>query len=472
MKKLFSLFMIFLVLFSIPLAIADEDDDSDDLDSDSRIEIRSETKSDNSGSSSEVRSESKSETEIKSKDGSVETKTRLRLDVINNRERIIEEFEERTRDLPEEARIRIKTVVDRRLEKLDEFIEIKQKNEFKDFKEELEFRARVLNKQELKLAEDRLEKARERFEEARERHLEAREKFLQSKKDKDECTENCDEVKQELIVSAKAHLSNSADAIIAHLNRVKERIQSSEELTEEQINEFVSAIDAKISVIGEAKVELEAATTGREVAAASKKINAAWKDSRLKINTISNTQINSRVGGIVLKSKKLETRLENVVNKLEENGTDTTEIQSLIDEFNAKVDGAQLKFEEAHKISLEAETGSIERAKELVKESKELLKEANEILREIVKKIKESNGEDELEETEDEDDEDEREIEVEIENGRAKVEIDINGQETEFELETTNLDDIVEEISLRTGLTKEEINVIMKLEVEDDDEED
>lgn len=65
--------------------------------------------------------------------------------------------------------------------------------------------------------------------------------------------------------------------------------------------------------------------------------------------------------------------------------------------------------------------------------------------------------------------EDESEIEVEIENGIAKVKIEINDSKWRFILETTDLDEVIDEIAFRTGLSAEEINEIIEVEYEDDD---
>ncbi|MCH8907767.1 MAG: hypothetical protein IH840_11815 [Candidatus Heimdallarchaeota archaeon] len=61
--------------------------------------------------------------------------------------------------------------------------------------------------------------------------------------------------------------------------------------------------------------------------------------------------------------------------------------------------------------------------------------------------------------------EDENEVFVEIEDGKAKVEIVIVSAEWEFELDTVDLDTIINEISSRTGLSIEEINAIIEVEI-------
>ena len=66
------------------------------------------------------------------------------------------------------------------------------------------------------------------------------------------------------------------------------------------------------------------------------------------------------------------------------------------------------------------------------------------------------------------DDDEELEIEVEIKDGVADIEVEIGDLEWDFELETTDLDIIVNEISERTGLSNEEINSIIEIEIKEE----
>lgn len=68
--------------------------------------------------------------------------------------------------------------------------------------------------------------------------------------------------------------------------------------------------------------------------------------------------------------------------------------------------------------------------------------------------------------------EDEIEIEVEIEGNLTKVELNLNATRREFVLNTTDTDDIIREISNRTGLSVQEVTALAEFKNEDDDRED
>jgi len=116
--------------------------------------------------------------------------------------------------------------------------------------------------------------------------------------------------------------------------------------------------------------------------------------------------------------------------------------QDLINQFNSLLEQAIAQFEQ----------GNFMESRKLAKQAEKLLDE------------EEGEIEEELEE-------EENEIEVEIEEGKTKVEVEIGGAELEFELDTTDLDAIVNEISARTGLSSEEINAIIEVEIEEEEEE-
>ncbi|MCH6586343.1 MAG: hypothetical protein IH792_04875, partial [Thaumarchaeota archaeon] len=67
---------------------------------------------------------------------------------------------------------------------------------------------------------------------------------------------------------------------------------------------------------------------------------------------------------------------------------------------------------------------------------------------------------------------DKQKIKVEIEDGEAEVEIKINGIESELELDTNDLDEILTLIQTITGLSESEIKDIWEIKIEDDDDKD
>ncbi|MBU2640170.1 MAG: hypothetical protein KKG75_05720 [Nanoarchaeota archaeon] len=112
--------------------------------------------------------------------------------------------------------------------------------------------------------------------------------------------------------------------------------------------------------------------------------------------------------------------------------------QDLINQFNLLLGQATNEFEQSNFIE----------ARKLAKQAEKLLDE------------REENQEGE----------NEKEIEIEIEEGKSKVKVKIGKEKLKFELNTIDLDVIINEISSRTGLSKEEINRIMEVKFEEEEE--
>lgn len=64
----------------------------------------------------------------------------------------------------------------------------------------------------------------------------------------------------------------------------------------------------------------------------------------------------------------------------------------------------------------------------------------------------------------------EREIEVEVEDGIAKIKVKVGDLKLRYRLNTTNREEIVADISSKTGLPPDEISTIMEFEVEEAEE--
>ncbi|MEM4244882.1 MAG: hypothetical protein QW404_02765 [Candidatus Nanoarchaeia archaeon] len=325
----------------------------------------------------------------------------LPLSLAKEQERNTERLQERLQEIEEE-----------RIERMEQ---LQQQTGWAKYNQSLGFKARVLNRIQIENARMNFIRARERFQLAKINLEQAKLRFRERQEIRKQCKAgDCNVTDEELIEHAKNFLGNSADAIIEHLNKVKEKIQENEDLTEEEAQEMINKIDAKIAEIEAAKEQAENATTKEEIREAAQKINAAWRNIKQLTTFHANVLINARIGGIIVKSEHLKEKLDRILARMEARGKDVTKIHPLIDEFNAKIDLAGEKYEAAVDKFKEfrdtEDTDTLREAQDLMKEAKKALQEANEKLREIIRAIKENNGQEEMnEEEEDEEDEEQEE---------------------------------------------------------------
>ncbi|MFH1637835.1 MAG: hypothetical protein ABIB71_05405 [Candidatus Woesearchaeota archaeon] len=293
-------------------------------------------------------------------------------------------------------------------EKVQEFNGLKEKKEFKEFQKVRDFKARVVAQAQLHKAKVDFAKAKKDFLEAKEKFARAKLKLKAAKELRENCkdaeSEECAAAKEELKEAAKEHFMNQADIIIRHLEQIRSRAESSESISEERASTIINWADGKIAAFEAIKAELEAASNKEEILDAAKKLRAEWEDTKLDARTYIGRLVNARIGGIIVKSKFLEAKLERTLEKMKENGRDTSEIEPLVDSFNAKIEEAKVAYEEAlghfdAAIGLKGDerAAEIREAQAAMKESKKALAEATKILRDIIKTIR-AQGSEELEE--------------------------------------------------------------------------
>src|SRR3989344_3127807 len=96
--------------------------------------------------------------------------------------------------------------------------------------------ARERLRENLEKAKERYEEAKEKYQEARERYNEHKRNFLEAKV-KAKCTddtEECSNLKKVLKTGVKQHLLRTAEVIFSSIEKLKDRVEASEELSEEE----------------------------------------------------------------------------------------------------------------------------------------------------------------------------------------------------------------------------------------------
>ena len=126
-------------------------------------------------------------------------------------------------------------------------------------------------------------------------------------------TEECKSTVKETKLNAKDHLTNSANLIIENLEQLKSRIQSSTELSKEEIDEITKSIDEQIKKINDAKSILEninEETSRDEIKDAASTIRQSWQETKVHYNKIKLRHLGARLRNLILKAEILGERAE------------------------------------------------------------------------------------------------------------------------------------------------------------------
>ncbi|MBW2974724.1 hypothetical protein KY366_03305 [Candidatus Woesearchaeota archaeon] len=302
----------------------------------------------------------------------------------------------------------VKTAQERKIQKSDELKSIKANPKLVKYKENLAFKAREITKTKLATARQNYVKAKERYQTAKQNYVAAHERFREAKQRiancKDEDGGECAQLTEQIRDRAKESLLKTADRIIEHLNKVKANVESNEDLSEEEAADIVEKIDAMIEEVEEAKSAAESAESKEDVIEATKTIKQAWLRNKKRLTIHTGRIVNARIGGIIVKIKRLEVKLETILERMEEKGLDTSEIQSMVDQFNEKTEEAKESYENAlDKFKEAASAEDVESAHELaveghryMKAAQQSLQEAQKLLRDIVHSIRQAGGQEEM----------------------------------------------------------------------------
>lgn len=269
---------------------------------------------------------------------------------------------------------------------------------------------RIILGEKLKELNSRFNEARKKFMDEENAYKEKRKEFNEIKEKlrscRDDSSEECKKLNEEAISRGKEFLMHAADLVIEHLNKIKAKAESSENLDENEANEIVQKIDAAIKELEDAKAKVNDAKTKEELRAAAKMIDDAWKKIEYNAMAYAARIVHTKVGEIISRSENLENKLQCAVSSMEQQNFSTDDADDLIGKFSEKVNEARSEYNSAQELLKQAraiKTGSeksdeneakirelIGQAKDLISKAHDDLKEAHEQLKNLFKLIKEN----------------------------------------------------------------------------------
>ncbi|HLD57401.1 MAG TPA: hypothetical protein VJA47_03790 [archaeon] len=251
------------------------------------------------------------------------------------------------------------------------------------------------------VAVDKLQAAGKRLMDAGKRFEKAKDGFKAKK---------ADFLKSKNLTDAKAYLTNVLDALIEQVNKLKERVQASEDLSAEKVTDVLADLDSRLTKLNEWKTKVEAATTSAELKRILVEIRASLKseNSILKAINVHGWRVAlQHFAGILKQVDHLDTKLNRLLTFAENNNVTIENKETRIADFQSKLADAKKHFElavgEFKELKELNETTSPENARvqlfdrarksfhdsitNHMKEAKAKLKEARVVLQSLVKEI-------------------------------------------------------------------------------------
>ncbi len=280
------------------------------------------------------------------------------------------------------------------------------------------------------------------------------------------------------VIKIEKELHDHDEEINQVFGELKIKIKIEGDITQAQQDLIDSILASLEGQTGEVEIEIE---NKKDKTKIKIKIETGKSDEEVD-DDIEKLEIKAGLGEIKVRAEILNGKAEVKLKlKFSTNITDRSDIiQEIIDRFalDREFADAALKIEEEDDEELEEKFKVKVKVKDGVTEVKVELKfilnatDRESILDAVVTRsvITSDQIESVIKFKVKEKEEEKLEIEVEIEDGMAEIEVEFGDLEFEFSMDTTDRDEIIDEIIERTGLTREKIEEVIEFDIEEDDD--
>lgn len=205
-------------------------------------------------------------------------------------------------------------------------------------------------------------------------------------------SDECAKAKADAVGKAKEAALRAVDRIVNHLQKLREKLQSSENIPEAEAAERIAKIDTIISETNEIKQKIAAATTKKELNDALRELKDLVKKVKRASEAHSQGLLRAEINGVIHRAEVTEKKLDCALSGLEANGTDTSAVDPKLAEFSSKMGNAREKLSAAKELLGSDDETKIAEGKTLVREARDLVQEVHRLLEEIRKDIRELGG--------------------------------------------------------------------------------
>lgn len=196
--------------------------------------------------------------------------------------------------------------------------------------------------------------------------------------------ENCAKKRDKAIEHAKAAALQAIERLEAHLENLKNKMQENENMDETTAAKRTETIDAAITEIQSIKPEIETATTKEELNNAVQRLRKAISKAKSSAEESEHTILKAQITGTMHRAEITEKKIDCTLNRLQEDGTDTSAIDEKLSEYSSLIAEARSRISEAK----EAFSKEPERSKEMLRQARDAVKAAQEKLVEIKNELK------------------------------------------------------------------------------------
>ncbi len=218
---------------------------------------------------------------------------------------------------------------------------------------------------------------------------ELRDKIKNCEEDDTISNDNCQAIKEEFKVNVVDQLADVVNEQISFLTKVREHIAASDVKNKEEILASIDERLEKLKGLEDKIATADPAAEPKEIKSLVKDVRDSWKESRHEIKIRAGQAANAGLHGIVVRSQKLQEKLANIIEKMQEKGFDiagAVEQKAVFD--NALANAGALEKEAAEKLAAAQDDVGLKAAQDVMKAARAKLQEAHTALKAFVAAVR------------------------------------------------------------------------------------
>ncbi len=139
----------------------------------------------------------------------------------------------------------------------------------------------------------------------------------------------------------KEYLLNADKALVAHLEMVSAYVDGEPGLNGTEKETIISELEFYIGWLTEKQPEIENATTRQELTNIAKAVRHKWQEIGPATKRVVGQIMNAKVLWLITNAESAADKTEEVMERLNEQGKDTTDLETWLNDFNTKIDLAK-----------------------------------------------------------------------------------------------------------------------------------
>lgn len=192
--------------------------------------------------------------------------------------------------------------------------------------------------------------------------------------------------------AAKTHLLNVTDVMIKNLTTVKTTIENMENMDEALKQSFIAEIDSDISWLESKQTEINNIANKDDLIAIVHTIRTRWDEIKARVIKYIGNILAAKTDATIGKLVKAKDAVRDKINILQENGQNTTELEQLVSDYEAKIELAKTQYQNAkdrfNQISSIAESRTLfNQGKQFIEAANQYVREAWQIVQSIIDEL-------------------------------------------------------------------------------------